>query len=442
MRLMINGSANLQGPISEYERGFSTSPTPRSHMSSRHWIVSQIGAREHYAIPRALHDRDRLRQLFTDAWCGWGHSLLRHFSDPIRSLANRYHPDLPRPAVTAYTLDALAHRIRSFFNSVEPGSPAYYAHHRRIGARFARKVRRTLEAREANFDQSVFFGYNTACLETLEYLEATQCLTIVDQIDPGRVHKKIVQNEAERWPGWSRQVPVIDERFESRLEAEWEKATVVVVNSDWSKKGLIDQGVPQEKIEVVPLAYDSLVNPSALNRHRDDESVHVLWLGTVNLAKGIQYLLEAARSLAEAPIRFSIVGPIEITEKAITSAPSNVNFMGQVPRDKTTSWYRSADVFVLPTLSDGFAITQLEAMAHGLPVVVTPNCGKVVTDGEDGFQVPPRDAEALVEVFTSILEDPACITYMGRKALETAQTFTLDRVADRLLEIVGDRDTG
>ena len=91
----------------------------------------------------------------------------------------------------------------------------------------------------------------------------------------------------------------------------------------------------------------------------------------------------------------SIVGPIGISREALASAPSNLRFEGPLPRIETGAAYRWADVFVLPTLSDGFAVTQLEAMAHGLPVVATPNCGDVVTHERDGLIVPIRDPHAL-----------------------------------------------
>jgi glycosyltransferase involved in cell wall biosynthesis len=107
-----------------------------------------------------------------------------------------------------------------------------------------------------------------------------------------------------------------------------------------------------------------------------------------------------------------------------------------VPRDKTSEYYRWADVFVLPTVSDGFALTQLEAMAHGLPVIATPNCGRVVNDGEDGFLVPARDAEALADAIATLSDDRDRIQNMARRALSTAQEYTINRVADELTSIV------
>ena len=408
-------------------------------MTSRKWIISQIGAREHYAVPRALHDRGLLTHLYTDAWCPYGKLLLRQMPDPIRSLANRYHSDLPTEDVTSFTARAIKNRITSYKKDISRTSLQYYEHHRQIGACFAQSVRDDLRNRSFNLKNSVFFGYNTGCLETIEQLSKADCLTIVDQIDPGRVHKEIVREESKRWSSWSLQTPMPYKPFEDRLMAEWELASIVVVNSEWSKKALIQQGVDSSKIEIVPLAYEASVVPNFPSSRK--EKLHILWLGRVSLAKGIPYLINAARRLQDKPVKFSIVGPIHITEEAIASAPSNVTFTGRVSRNETADWYRQADIFILPTLSDGFAITQLEAMAHGLPVIATPNCGRVVTHQKDGFIIPPRDADAIAETIAGLVNRHTQIEALSVQAFETSQKFTLNRVADRLAEIVSDYDS-
>ena len=95
--------------------------------------------------------------------------------------------------------------------------------------------------------------------------------------------------------------------------------------------------------------------------------LRVLFLGQVILRKGIQYLIAAARRLEAENIRFDVVGPIGISRRAMTTAPSNMTFHGRTGRDQAATWYQRSHLFVLPTLSDGFAITQLEAMTYGLP---------------------------------------------------------------------------
>jgi glycosyltransferase involved in cell wall biosynthesis len=98
-----------------------------------------------------------------------------------------------------------------------------------------------------------------------------------------------------------------------------------------------------------------------------------------------------------------------------------------VPRVELREIYRQADVFVFPTLVEGMGIVVLEAMASGLPVITTPNGpGDIVRDGVDGFLVPPRDVDAIVERLERLRADPQLRQEMARNARIRAQEFTWD----------------
>jgi glycosyltransferase involved in cell wall biosynthesis len=148
----------------------------------------------------------------------------------------------------------------------------------------------------------------------------------------------------------------------------------------------------------------------------------VLWLGQVNLRKGIQYVAPAARLLPG--VDFEIAGPLAISDKAVAEFPPNVRFLGRITRDRTVDLYRQADVFILPTVSDGFALTQLEAMAQGVPVVTTPNCGDVVTDGKDGLIVPARDSEALARAIALLDSDRSLLESMSAATARKLPQFS------------------
>jgi glycosyltransferase involved in cell wall biosynthesis len=163
--------------------------------------------------------------------------------------------------------------------------------------------------------------------------------------------------------------------------------------------------------------------------------LNVLFLGQVILRKGIQYLIEAAKHLRDEPVRFEIVGPVGISEQAVKSAPAGMAFHGRASRDQIGAWYRQCDVFVLPTLSDGFAITQIEAMAHGLPVIATPSCGDVVTEGVDGFLVPPREVKSLTAAIRRYLSEPGLLLTQSVAALEKSRQFKLNALAPRLQSV-------
>jgi glycosyltransferase involved in cell wall biosynthesis len=156
----------------------------------------------------------------------------------------------------------------------------------------------------------------------------------------------------------------------------------------------------------------------------------------VNVRKGIHYLVDAARLLQDENVRFDVVGPIGIFPDAVAAAPGNITFHGPVSRDRAEEWYRQADVFVLPTLSDGFALTQLEALAHGVPLITTPRCGRVVEDGKTGFIVPAQDAPALAEAILRFVRAPELAGGMESACREAVKAYSIDAYGSRLLEII------
>jgi glycosyltransferase involved in cell wall biosynthesis len=325
----------------------------------------------------------------------------------------------------------------------EGGVTGRYLGYCEVGGRFARAVIRSLKARRGLLKGSVYFGYDTASLEIMEYLKERGVVCIVDQIDPCRVEIEMVRAEQRAWPGWEDRSLDVPDEFYDRHTREWTIADRVMVNSEFSRQALIQQGVPDGKIVVVPLCYEANAEKQKADtrkletpKNQDSETqLRVLFLGQVILRKGIQYLVEAARRLEGENVHFDVVGPIGISEAAVKSAPPNMLFHGRATRDEICRWYRSAHLFVLPTLSDGFAITQIEAMANGLPVIATPNCGSVVSDGVDGFLVPSRDPESLARVIRRYLENPECLESHHRAALRKSKQFSLQRVGTALLAL-------
>ncbi|MGO8763579.1 MAG: glycosyltransferase family 4 protein [Limisphaerales bacterium] len=260
----------------------------------------------------------------------------------------------------------------------------------------------------------------------------------MDQVDPGRVEENIVVEETERWPGWEGIRGRMSQAYWDRVKAEWSAADLVLVNSNWSRDALLQQGVSFGKIIVVPLAIDVSID-HALEPGNPEGSLKVLWLGSVILRKGIQYLVEAARRLERQKVEILLAGPLGISEQAVRSFPGNIKVLGRVTRDQLKIYYRQSHLFVLPTLSDGFAVTQLEAMAHGLPVVTTPNCGEVVTDGMDGFIVPARDSQALADALMRLDGDRPLLRAMSANALLTVQRYNLPSNAILIDNIVSNQ---
>ena len=411
-----------------------------------HWICCQIGAREHYAIPRVLYQNGQLAKLYTDFWAG---SMTRRMarstgSAMFRSLATRFHPDLANAPITSWNTSALAWEWTLRRRRKADGVNGPYHRFAEVGRQFGSRVRDQLKRRTDLDSRSVFFAYDTGALEALEWCQERGIPGVLNQMDPNRIEMELVHLEEKSWPGWTLQSVEVPEEYLQRREREWALASRILINSDFCRDALIKQGVPSEKLAVVPLCYElgensrktgmaSSKSPAA-NRP-PGRPLRVLFLGQVILRKGIQYLMQAARLLEKENIQFDVVGPLGIAPEAVKTAPRNLVFHGRASRDQTSAWYQQSDVFVLPTLSDGFAITQIEAMANGLPVVATPHCGRVVDDGVDGFIVPAKNAEALAAVFLRYASEPGLLESQSAAARQKAGQFSLRHLAQNLTQL-------
>jgi glycosyltransferase involved in cell wall biosynthesis len=409
------------------------------------WFCIQNGAREHYAIPRALKLSGRLDTLLTEVWAG---PVLRRLAfGPLRTVATRFHQDLANARVVDWTWKTLISRITQ---TPKHRNTNPYGCFLRDGRWFSENVRNYLVRHGTDVRGKVIFSYDTTALELFRWAKERGAICVLGQMDPNRVESELVQDEEKRWPGWAiaergeqsaeGRAKNLEEYFQRR-EREWALADRIIVNSRWSFDALVKQGVPAEKLAVIPLCYEvpsaergaqsgGETTPTA--KHQTPSMVRVLFLGQVILRKGIQYLVEAAKLLEKVPVHFDVVGGIGISEESVKLVPANMTFHGSVSRDRAAAWYRQCDVFVLPTISDGFAITQLEAMAHGLPVIATPNCGGVVSNGMDGFIVPARDAVALAQAIRRYQAEPGLLQSQQGAALAKSKQFTLDKLAEGL----------
>jgi glycosyltransferase involved in cell wall biosynthesis len=410
---------------------------------SKQWICCQIGAREHYAVARALHQIGRLESLNTDFWA---RSTVRQISTKLplgglRSLGARFHPELADASVISWNRRSLLWEANLRRKSRGGDCSGRFIGYIEVGRKFACAVRESLKSRSEMSHETILFAYDTGGLEVMQWCHDRGIACVLNQMDPNRVEVGLVRAEAGRWPGWELQPLEVPEEYFVRREHEWALADRVVVNSEFCAQALVTQGVSREKLAVIPLCYESeetsrnaSLELSTINP-KPAAPLRVLWLGQVILRKGIQYLLQAARLLEDENIEFDIVGPIGISSNALASAPRKVVFHGRATRDQIAAWYRQASLFVLPTLSDGFAITQLEAMAHSLPVVATPCCGEVVSHGVDGFIVPPRDPEALARSCARYISEPGLLERHSAAAMAKSKQFNLDRLAKKLMEL-------
>jgi glycosyltransferase involved in cell wall biosynthesis len=395
-------------------------------------LVAQRGAREHFLVARALKSVAMLERLVVDYHAG-NNGLVALFAKLLPGVAgcrarSARIEDLTVSEISDLGLFGLAlkgvDRLGVLFGKS-------YIAYEWSDRQFARVVARQLG------HETAFFGYSYGALEALHVAKNRGCLAIVGQIDPGELEEDAVEAERERWPIFESPGKRAPASYWARNRQEWEAAHVILVNSKWTADAIVRDGADPAKIEILPLAYEvPLTSAFSPVLRSSKDCLQVLWLGTVGLRKGIPYLLEAAKRLVGEPVEFTIAGPLQINRQRMLDSPANVRWVGPIPRSEASAYYAAADVFVLPTISDGFAITQLEAMAHGVPVISTWNCGDVVVDGQNGYRVPARDADALVESIMKFVRNRDLSPQMFEECHKTSRGFGLAAYAEGLHNII------
>jgi glycosyltransferase involved in cell wall biosynthesis len=395
-------------------------------------LVAQLGARRHYAVPRALDRRGLLERLVTDLaaehviW-RWIKAAIPRAQRPLalEAILGRRVEDIPVSRITNLPLYALSPARQRRRGEAQTD---YWA--RRNGA-FCRAVTR----RGFGAARTVY-AFNGAALEIFEAAKARGLATLLDQTAaPWRWNKRMLIEEALRWPGWEDEPGEIDVsgRLCEREEREWQLADRIICGSQFAADALFQSGAPCGRSLVVPYSgHAALSSADDAGKRRADGGLRVLFVGTLQLRKGVQYLLDAARLLKGERIHIRLVGPSHLSREAMQKLSVEVEVAGPLPRSEIGRHYAWADVLVLPTLSEGSVNVCHEAMAAGLPVITTANAGSTIEHKRTGLIVPVRDAEALAGAIESLARDTAMREVMSANCLEAGKGFAFESYAENL----------
>jgi len=212
-------------------------------------------------------------------------------------------------------------------------------------------------------------------------------------------------------------------------------ADCVIVPSDHIALTLVRHGTPRDQLRVIPYAADCRrFHPLARNGH--ESTCTFLFAGGITQRKGIKYLLEAWSRIRRPAWKLQLLGPLPSHRGPLEPYLGMVEPLGRVSHGEMPALMAAADVFVFPSLFEGSAVVTYEALACGLPSVVTPNAGSVVRDGVEGFVVRPRDVEALAARMEKLGNDRELRTRMAGAARARALTFNWPRYHAALVAAV------
>ncbi|MBA8801093.1 UNVERIFIED_ORG: hypothetical protein QE446_005050 [Rhizobium sp. SORGH_AS260] len=394
-------------------------------------VVSQLGARMHYAVPRIFASAGRLAHFYTDicATKGWPRIVnsfpANLYPAPVKRLAGRLPKGVPTALTTVFPSFGLRSVLRHMRTKdvVEETSHAIWA-----GSTFSEMV-----ARRGFHGAAGLYAFSGDALEQMRAAKQQGLWTAVEQmIAPRDVVETLLDQEMIRFPAWAG--PVRDNPharlFADREKAEWRLADVIVCPSEFVRKHVVACGGPEDRCVVVPYGVNSAA--SVDRPARMPGPIRVLTVGEVGLRKGSPYVVEAAR-LMDGAGRFRMAGRVRVPDDVKQQISQWVELRGIVPRSQIVEEFRWADVFLLPSLCEGSATAVYEALAAGLPVITTENTGSVIRDGIEGFIVPVCDPEAIATAVRALADNPEFRRIMSANALLRAAEHTVESYGKRLL---------
>jgi alpha-maltose-1-phosphate synthase len=263
-----------------------------------------------------------------------------------------------------------------------------------------------------------------------------------------REERAVLAAEAERSPDF---FPIyLSDGPVNRAELDWlherrlrdiALADRILVPSEHIAGVLEKEGTARDRIRVTPYAADTRrFRPAPDKRH--DKSCVFLFAGGINQRKGVKYLLEAWRRVRRPGWRLQLLGPLPSDASPLEPYLNEVELLGRVSHAEMPNRMAAADVFVFPSLFEGSAVVTYEALACGLPSIVTPTAGSVVRNDVEGFLIPPADVDRLAERMESLGVDIEARAVMSLASRQRAEEFDWPRYHASIVNAVSESEWG
>ena len=220
---------------------------------------------------------------------------------------------------------------------------------------------------------------------------------------------KILNEEYKRY---GRKDLIIDPKTIQKEIDLINKFDYVMCPSNFVYDSFLEQGFSKEQLVKMPYGVDL---KKFKYRKKTNNKFRVVFIGSIQLRKGVHYLLQAWDELKLKNAELIIVGRVWPDARKIIERYKKNNIINFVGFDSNPKKYlESSDIFVSPSLEEGSALTCYEAMACGLPLIATYNTGSVMRDGKEGFEIPIRDIKVLKEKIKHFYKDRKEIERLGK----------------------------
>jgi len=288
-------------------------------------------------------------------------------------------------------------------------------------------------ARHIMNQSDIFAGLSGCSLYSLRRARQMGAKTVLERGSSHMLYQRTILEEEYARFGLRR--TVVHPQVVERELREYQEADFISIPSLFVKETFLQRGVPAAKLLHVPFGVD-LTNFYPIPKV--DKTFRVIHCGNLSLRKGVHYLLQAFWELKLPGAELWLIGslPEEIRPFLKQFASPAIRHLGPFPEPELHKYYSQGSVFCLASIEEGLAMVQVQAMACGLPLIITTNTGgaDLVREGREGFILPIRDVAALKEKILYCYENQEEVRRMGEAARERVRTgFTWADYGDKMM---------
>ena len=343
-------------------------------------VQAVLGVFHHFELAHQLHRRGHLRRIYST----WPWARLKREGLP-RALVGTF----PWVHLPDYLLD-----LRSFY------PPAVSRAMKRINPlAFDQWTRLVIPPCDA------FIGISGAGLLTGQKVQRRGGWYVCDR---GSTHQRFMDRVLrQEFARWELPLPVQPPHVTEREEACYAAADRITVPSSVARRSFLEMGVAPEKVAMIP--YGVRLNRYQKTAEPAQDTFEVLFAGQVSLRKGVPYLLEAFARVRHPRKHLTVAGAMQAHMKELLPRlpTGQVTFAGAISQAELVKRMSRSHCLVLPSVEEGLALVQAQAMACECPVIATVATGAedLFTDGVEGFIVGDRDVEALARRMQQLADD-------------------------------------
>ncbi len=283
---------------------------------------------------------------------------------------------------------------------------------------FDRKVAKRIDA----LKPEIVVGFEMACLETFKAAKKIGATTVLDL---AQIHYKEIEVIGKRFPVFGKLFENKQLRAEiNRVkESELLLADYILCLSDFACESLLKNGIEENRIFKVNIGF-APETFKAKEKYEQSGKFRYVFAGTITRRKGVDLVVRAFQELNLHDTELLFIGPCTDGNDLLPDNDRRIRYVSYVPQDEMNDLFNAADVFVFPSYLDSWAMVVVEAMACGLPVIVSSYTGAADAVRKGGGFVIEPELEVLKEKMKYLYNNRIEVERLGKEARKVAEGYT------------------